>query len=886
MNLRWLKMSWILAPIGGLLLLLSTNIGLTNVLQWLGKFYGLPVEITGLYNQFPKQISISKIIIATTQHPMVLNHTTIKLNHLNLWHKIGWLNQLHTQSLNTVTPIVPGMPNIVVKNINLATKKSKYQATFMLPQLAINGHAHWSSHLPTKLTVQLTALGADKNVLNAAFNYDHNQNWHISFAAKNWQFQLPSLHIRAYLSGQCQYQQQQQKHTGQCQALQGQVNRHPFTAKFTARGTKQQQSLQAKFDMLNTHINTHITRKAQHTHATWQIHAPNIGQFVPNWDGMVQGHGDWHQTKKQTLWSGHYQLQKINTPFFKTKQMHIRIKPKQANRIDIQSDQLQYLGQIIHNLHIQLQRSSTQTPYPKRIRAQATTAIGQLSLLGMLTQHDMTLTNFNLRSKSYGQWQLKNPSTFSYQPKQLSLSDTCLTQSRAILCFSGTQSTTHTKIYGQAKHWPIAMVTPLLPAPLKHLKGHLFGHWQLEQNQQQAWLGSAQLTLNNGQFIMPFSEQPIHHLHSQINIKRTENATPIAQIYANGLTDTGSAKLTGLFYLKKGFPGHLNLTGHHLHILQSAAIKLAGTPNLTLTHKAGATHIQGEIALDQVQIKPEYFQKSLPENTVIIGEPNHTPRTTTPLSGHIHLGIPTPLPTTLDSITGGLVGQIDLHLTKGQPIIANGKLALTHPKHQFLKALQISKAALYFIHSTLTQPHIALNVSRVLSESWQAADPFSIVQVNVGVRVYGPIQHPNYQYFSSPILMNKTEIISSLISGHQTNIIMPYQAALFSVGLTAKPNDFLQVVNPLSTLSGFGLIDSVQLITNDQLSNQANTSPMDNTSILLTKNISPRLKLNYQFGLLEDNYQLSLNAKLKRNTYSQLYLNDQSAGINLIKVWP
>ena len=79
-------------------------------------------------------------------------------------------------------------------------------------------------------------------------------------------------------------------------------------------------------------------------------------------------------------------------------------------------------------------------------------------------------------------------------------------------------------------------------------------------------------------------------------------------------------------------------------------------------------------------------------------------------------------------------------------------------------------------------------------------------------------------------------------------------------------------------------IDSVSFNANNHLESEIN-NPLLDTVVSLKKHLSRRFSLEYQFGLMDSQHQLSLKINLPHKLFGQIYLNAANHGIDLLKFW-
>lgn len=588
------------------------------------------------------------------------------------------------------------------------------------------------------------------------------------------------------------------------------------------------------FDLKNKKLNISLKNNYieinKKKYITWNIQLNNINQINKNFTGHIKGQGK--LINKST--SGIYQLNilskdfSINDSSINNKKNTIAIK---AKSIHIAKEQLNKVHALLH--------------YNEKIKI-----------------NELKFYNNHLL------WQLEKPSDITFSSlTQWHITNTCLKNKQSSICAKINNNNNIT--YDLAiKQYPVKNI---ILENINILKGVINGVISFKK------FLKIKLNISNLDLKTSLHPEPIKNISGSIISSNNLYNIKLSSNFKN-------QNITFKAQLDEKLNGQAKLKVNNFTLFKEPYINLTGNADL-LVNLDNTNKIKGDIYITNLYFNPNNIVTSLPLNTIIKGK-NKKTQTTIPVEGIINLQTIKPIKTSIYGLNGQLSGKLKLYLNYNKPIITTGELKLLNPKHHILNKLNITTAKIFYNKSPLYSPYININITRKLAESWQNTDPFSIANVTVGVKVFGSLFSPTFIYYSNPTIMQKNQIIASLIAGYQTNTIMPYQAVLFSIGVSSSnPNSLLNISNTLNDESKIPLIDSIQFISNEDFNNPWNHTDNTDTSVLITKRLTPKIGINYLFSLLDDLYEISLNTKLKYNTYAQIYKQNIGEGINILKFW-
>lgn len=840
------------------------------------------IQLNGLSYKPFKELDIKSILGSVNKRPINIKKIKIKLAEPN--HKNHILSDV---SITAGTfKISKAEQQLSIENIQLVKHDSRLYMTGTIPQLALKFTI--KKLLPEQkkwLVLFYDSVSKMPHNAKLLIDYENQYDWQASFKTQDFHLSYPAYQINALFNGDGYLRLNKGIPSIHFKSFFGKINQQPFHIEST-----NDPALQNKISLNTLYIGKNkikigLLQKNKHLQLSWQFDIHNLKQMIPIYSGKLRGHGLINIRPKIGGLQAHSQLKSLILPDLKVAQANINIHSKKqhinfkfnANKIDVGI-------QHFKNIEVNAVGKTLSLIRPWDIRIKGQTDAGLVSSHLGLKQQTIQIFNINLLTQKLGQWHLKQPTQILRKKKVWQISKSCMQHHSGYLCLHGSLATNHHHFFINSKRWPISILKPWLPDTLKTLEGNMRGFLEYQKISSEAYAQlKGDLKLQTGKFVVPFSNQKIDHLKAHIYLTQKHKEAAMIHIDVATHGKPASIKAKGFFAASQSMPGQLIVDSENMLLLGREDFSAWGAPHLIIKHQNNTWTLNGKIHTKKLFIALKNQEQNLPNNTIIVGQ-SRPKQSKNIFNGNILIDVTKPIKTNIMNTSGFLSGEVNVHLQKNKPILATGKLKLKKPKHNIFSKVKITKVNVLFQKSPITQPNIDISLSRILEESWQSSNPFDIARVVVGINIYGPITSPKLQYFSTPTKMTNDKILASLLAGHQTNAILPSQIILLTMGLLTPGDTIFQVTNPLKEAAKAQIVDSVQFISDARTDISTDTNIQD-TSLLLTKKINNWLHVNYQFGLMSEHYQLSLNAQIRHKMFIQIFQNEISNGINLIRVW-
>lgn len=352
------------------------------------------------------------------------------------------------------------------------------------------------------------------------------------------------------------------------------------------------------------------------------------------------------------------------------------------------------------------------------------------------------------------------------------------------------------------------------------------------------------------------------------------------------------------------FPTKLSIVGTNVQVANLPEYKITVNPSLLLELTANSLLLKGGIHIPEADIKPKDFRTTLtlPSDVIIVGQPHKNPsalmayapsmQVSVTLGNKVHLRYQD----FESSIRGGLI----LRKNPNTQLTAIGQLYAVNGTYKaYHQVLKILDGRLIYTGGLITNPGLNIKAVRQLrtvltdNTNFMTGSGPSVYGgsqiLTVGVQVLGTIDSPNISLISDPADLTQTAILSYLLfgvpeplSGSQKMTLMD-AASAFNMASTG--------VSPITSLTQhmqqtFGLnelqIGSVQSF--DPSANQNNGGTVDNTSLILGKEISHNLYVHSSVSLFSPTpiYTINIQYKLGKHWSIQSETNTLDTGADLM----
>lgn len=358
--------------------------------------------------------------------------------------------------------------------------------------------------------------------------------------------------------------------------------------------------------------------------------------------------------------------------------------------------------------------------------------------------------------------------------------------------------------------------------------------------------------------------------NGNIHYELTGQAGPNSQLKL-----TGSADL-----FAHPFQSKTHLVGSHATIVNTEQYIIIADPDVQLLTQGNHLTLTGVVTIPEATIKPTDFSHGvveLPEDVEIIGGDQISTQSTIPFTMQLRLKAGEQVKVDAKGLRCRIEGNTILYSQPQHVTTATGQLNILEGTYNvYGENLTIRTGRLIYAGGPIDNP--ALNIQAVRGIKTSLLD-----QITVGVNVQGRLKQPNVNLFSEPGNLSQADILSYLLTGAPISQISDSKGQLlFKAATMLNPmgggNQISNLKEELQTNLG---IDELDLGTLQQYSAEKGAM-IQNTSLMLGKQLTPKLHLGYSVGITEHINTFSLRYLLWRKLLLQTQTTGQNSGIDLI----
>ncbi len=354
-------------------------------------------------------------------------------------------------------------------------------------------------------------------------------------------------------------------------------------------------------------------------------------------------------------------------------------------------------------------------------------------------------------------------------------------------------------------------------------------------------------------------------------IEITQNKKNEMIIDGYGHINNKKFMLNGLAHVKNHQPYlSVNIKGENLILSQTPEYFIMASPNLNFTLENNVPKLSGHIHVPQADIKQLGHSKKAAHSSdiVIINHEKNTEKkekvasSTIPLTTQIEISLGNNIKYKGRGLNCQLKGHLKLFQKPNQIPRLKGEINLINGKYRFQgKSFNLSYGKLIFTGGTMSNPLIDIEAKKTVMALPAKKSAALISQMEMGVRLKGKANDPKISFFSNPP-MSEADIISYLILGRPQSEASQSQAELLFQAASQLSSMFGNENNDIS----HNLAERLKLdyVAFSKGSNNQNTS-LEDTVLMLGKQLSDRLYLNYSLGLLDSTNSIGMQYVLGRN---------------------
>lgn len=356
---------------------------------------------------------------------------------------------------------------------------------------------------------------------------------------------------------------------------------------------------------------------------------------------------------------------------------------------------------------------------------------------------------------------------------------------------------------------------------------------------------------------------------------------------------------TGSFHLTDGLKANIAINGHDFRLIHLENMEVDISPKLTLLQNNRDTIVKGDIRIDKAMLKSiaSSAEESLSDDVIIIsGEQHNKPIYQNTFNYDLTITDLNNASINLYGLTGNLNGQLKLSGDLNNPPRASGSIQVENGKYQaYGQNLSVNTGKLIFSGGSIMSPGINLSASRQLNTFGfsEQENNNSLLQsslnsgIQAGIKLTGLLKNPKVSFFSNQNNLSQSEIFSLLVLGKST-LGQGLDAADGKVLLGVLSNTTLgnQTANHnlFHDLQKFISLDDLSFESESSYDKENNTSS-DETFMVLGKQLSPRLFVQYGVGFGDDNYLIRFKYWLGKRWLIQVENKTNANGFDLLYLY-
>ena len=385
-------------------------------------------------------------------------------------------------------------------------------------------------------------------------------------------------------------------------------------------------------------------------------------------------------------------------------------------------------------------------------------------------------------------------------------------------------------------------------------------------------------------------------------------------LIGNGQLHSGNGILefhTTTDLLNENLSTIIDMQGQNLTIIHNPEYEISATPKLKILANTQQIQTEGTILFPKANLKINPKNNSFSElsnDVVFVGVKKKTINLPWTFKNDIKIETGNDIQLQYQGLSTKLKGSLTIKQDFDHPILVAGQLKLFPGKYNYYgQSLTLqSNSSLNFANTPINNPILNITASRKVlilpvstpnisddTKSKLGSSNFiqssllpsqSVpIQLEVGLNVGGTLQDPRITLFSNPsnVIKSQLDLLSYLITGQASTQLSAASAQLL---LTAATN----LGSEKNNIGG--LITKVQQkLGLDQLTigakpifDPTTNSLQPNTSIIIGKNLSPKLNISYSLGLLNQISILEINYLLNKNFSLQTTSSNFANGLDLL----
>ena len=353
----------------------------------------------------------------------------------------------------------------------------------------------------------------------------------------------------------------------------------------------------------------------------------------------------------------------------------------------------------------------------------------------------------------------------------------------------------------------------------------------------------------------------------------------------------------------------IDIQGKDVTIIYNSEYQMTASPKLKIRANIKKIETVGSILFPKAKIKPKNDNLiELSDDIVFVGDKKKALTLPFILKNDIKIEVGNDVQLQYQGLSSKLKGSLTIKQESDHPILVTGQLKLFPGEYSYYgQSLKLKpNSTLNFANTPINNPIINITASRnILILPVSTPDTYSDVKsklgsnnfiqsalssyqsipipLDIGLRIRGTVENPQIILFANPsnVIKSQLDRLSYLITGQASNQLTAASTQLLlnaAINLGSEKNNINQLISKFQQKIG---LDQLTIGAKPIFDPRSN-SLQQNTSLIVGKNLSPRLNVSYSLGLLDQISILEINYLLNQNFSLRTTRSDFANGLDLL----
>jgi autotransporter translocation and assembly factor TamB len=353
----------------------------------------------------------------------------------------------------------------------------------------------------------------------------------------------------------------------------------------------------------------------------------------------------------------------------------------------------------------------------------------------------------------------------------------------------------------------------------------------------------------------------------------------------------------------------IDIQGKDVTIIYNSEYQMTASPKLKIRANIKKIETVGSILFPKAKINPKNNNLiELSDDIEFVGDKKKTLTLPFILKNDIEIEAGNDIQLQYKGLSTKLKGSFTIKQESDHPILVTGQLKLFPGEYSYYgQSLKLKpNSTLNFANTPINNPIINITASRnILILPVSTPDTYSNVKselgsnnfiqsalssyqsipisLDIGLSIRGTLQNPQIILFANPsnVIKSQLDKLSYLITGQASNQLSAASTLLLlnaAANLGSEKNNIGQLISKFQQKIG---LDQLTIGAKPIFDLRSN-SLQQNTSLIVGKNLSPRLNVSYSLGLLDQISILEINYILNQNFSLRTARSDFANGLDLL----